>query len=429
MLGSAEMKYAITHCWTDDNKGDLGIILSTIAELRKQDTAAQIISISCFALHDNIYDSAHAMLRKHVDALYPGIFGNLVFHLGTHKTKNRYLKVIMAFIEIFRMLLVIMLPLGLSNMFLYQSERHTLKAIKCCDACIIKGGSIFTNENNLRSMFALTRLCMFYMLLKKCKVPYYLSGQSMGPVYGRWCTYWVNRVIEGANIVYVREMECISKYPYLRYPNNYYYSNDTAFLLPFEVVAAPAIDLDVLNIGFTVRPTDNRISIYIDVIADVMRYCVDILHAKIHIFQQVSYIEDPDHETACNIIKALGESYRKEITYHQFDYTPQQLKYLYGRMNVFVGTRLHSTIFAMSMYVPCICLPYHGTKAQGIYRNLGVPEMIVDDLSVKAICTKIDYAMKNADTIRSTLQETVQQAREEVSASFGQLIEDARKKD
>lgn len=41
------MKYAILNCWTDLNKGDLGIMISTIDEIRKQDHKAEIIGISC----------------------------------------------------------------------------------------------------------------------------------------------------------------------------------------------------------------------------------------------------------------------------------------------------------------------------------------------------------------------------------------------
>lgn len=417
------MKYAILNCWTDYNKGDLGIMISTIDEIRRQDTQAEIIGVSCFSKNDEYFFTCHNILKKYVNDLYPAIFGILVMKIGNFISKHILVKIISSLFETVRMILAIILPKSIALKVLYSFEKETLSAIKSCNLSIAKGGSVFTDDGSYRGKFALYRMCMFYFLLNKYKCPYYILGQSFGPVHGKICSWLVNKVIEKSEKVYLRERICSEKYKNIIFPKDKTgFSNDTAFLLVKQKPVFDCVNDLNFNIGFTVRPVNKDTDLYINTILETIVYFVDTYNAYIHIFKQVSGDNEPDDAMVHSIYAKLLDNYKKNVILYTDNLTPSQLKYLYGRMKIFIGTRLHSTIFAMGAGIPSICLVYHGTKAQGIYENMGVGELVITDVNSKNIIEKSEYILANYSVLKNKLESNVNKAVQETVISISEII-------
>ena len=71
---------------------------------------------------------------------------------------------------------------------------------------------------------------------------------------------------------------------------------------------------------------------------------------------------------------------------------------MYKNMNIFIGTRLHSVIFSLSLNVPSINIAYHGTKSQGILKAIsGFEEnvILIDEITTDVLRIKIDKVCKN----------------------------------
>ena len=49
------MRYTLINCYSDNNKGDLGIILATIDLLKEHDSSADIVGISTYNYSDPNY--------------------------------------------------------------------------------------------------------------------------------------------------------------------------------------------------------------------------------------------------------------------------------------------------------------------------------------------------------------------------------------
>ncbi|VWX34449.1 conserved hypothetical protein [Exiguobacterium oxidotolerans] len=56
---------------------------------------------------------------------------------------------------------------------------------------------------------------------------------------------------------------------------------------------------------------------------------------------------------------------------------PEQLVDMYGKMNRFIGSRMHSTIFSLAGGVPTIALSYQ-PKTLGTFKRLGLEEFVYD---------------------------------------------------
>ena len=96
-----------------------------------------------------------------------------------------------------------------------------------------------------------------------------------------------------------------------------------------------------------------------------------------------------------------------KVTYHSGDFNPMQLREMYKHMNIFIGTRLHSVIFSLSLNVPSINIAYHGTKSQGILKVIpGFEEnvILIDDITTELLRGKLDKLINNAPELIEILK-------------------------
>ena len=96
------------------------------------------------------------------------------------------------------------------------------------------------------------------------------------------------------------------------------------------------------------------------------------------------------------------------------DYHALQLKAIYKSMDIFVGTRLHSTIFAVSENVPAICVTYHGTKALGVFKTLGLQEFVMTEYDSVSLNQKIDRLVSQRKDIRDGIPHILKQRKLEL---------------
>ncbi|MBT8039775.1 MAG: polysaccharide pyruvyl transferase family protein [Gammaproteobacteria bacterium] len=77
-----------------------------------------------------------------------------------------------------------------------------------------------------------------------------------------------------------------------------------------------------------------------------------------------------DLEFARSVLGGLDSKWRSRIHLLRGDYSPRQLKGMIGTLDLFVGTRLHPSLFAASMGVPLMTVHDH-PKVRGFMRQIG----------------------------------------------------------
>lgn len=419
------MKVALLDCWSDLNRGDLGIILATIDLLKKKNNNIEIIGVSCFSENDKDFFTNHEILKQHINQIYSAIFGILTLKIRKKNNYNKFSKIFLFFGEVIRFLLILLFPPKIAFYLFKKSEKITLTELCSCDFAISKGGSIFTCEKTMRDRCALLRSTFLYLILKKYKIKYYILGQSLGPINSKFNLKIVNNILKNAEKVFVREKLCLEAYKEIHIPKEkLFFSNDIAFSLESKEMLFPLIDEKNFNVGFTVRPNFDNKEIYIKEILNSICYLIEKYNANIYIFPQVVLRTDPDRKMALQIYDSLEDKYKKNIVILTDDYTPKELKYLYGKMKFFVGTRLHSMIFAMGESVPCIGLIYHGTKTQGIFFNMGVNDLLIKKLSKGILVNKIKNLLDNYEEIKKTINKNLKKAKKQNYSSIETILSD-----
>jgi colanic acid/amylovoran biosynthesis protein len=100
---------------------------------------------------------------------------------------------------------------------------------------------------------------------------------------------------------------------------------------------------------------------------------------------------------------------KSNVTVLTNDYTPEQIKGMYGSMSLLIGTRFHSCILAQSMHVPTIAIEYDGHKALGIMRMLELEDYVCDINTITAheLKSKIDEIWAERDEVKKKLEKNI----------------------
>lgn len=170
-------------------------------------------------------------------------------------------------------------------------------------------------------------------------------------------------------------------------------------------------------VGVTVRNWDFpgfsngkiRFANYLEVVAQIAKYLVSNLNALVIFFPQVIFSpKDDDRIISNEIVSRIGnDSNFKVLTK---DYYPEELKGIIGQMDLFIGTRMHSNIFALSMSVPTVAISYE-KKTDGIMDMLGVGEYVVDisTISFDDMVSKISAAWDNRGNISALTKQKAEE--------------------
>ncbi|MEQ8182885.1 polysaccharide pyruvyl transferase family protein [Marinobacter salarius] len=439
------MKYAITHCYTDKNKGDAAIIVATSKLVRDLDSNAEIKMFSTYRVGDQRLNEEHEIIRRHAEKVHPALFGEPVPYLFGWGKWTRSLSFILDFIR-YSMLLISKNEKYI-NLFLKKEEINALADFLESDVIISKGGSfLFTENTSVRQTLSLVRLLYPFMLARRYGKRVYIFSQSLGPVEGVVNRYIFKTALKNVSGIYLRESLCLEKYePVSELCNEVPFGivPDTAFYLGSDVDEAGAIDIDrsQFNVGFTVvdhdfkyledgREREIRALEYKNSLIESVKYLVDTHGAVVRIFPQVivdnSYLGHNDIKMSREIVNAFaGTRYEDSVIFHEGDWSPSQLRCMYSKMDIFVGTRLHSVIFSLSCSVPSVNISYHGTKSQGILAGIdGIGSCVVDinKIDKHKLIEKISFVIENREALRLSLRQQMPQIRTRLRRAMEEIM-------
>jgi len=430
------MRYCLINCYSDLNKGDLGIILSTIERIKLYDDNATINAVSTYAEHDPRFTNDHTILKTKVERVFPALNGILYLKIGKKILNHPILKVF-GLVLAFRFLIYLIYPKSTILQFicLSKNERKTIKTLLSSDKIISKGGSFLCCENNLRSKVAFLRQGYIFHVIKRLKKKYYILGQSIGPAYGNLVLKELNWILRNSSNTYFREVQCLEKYPYIKYnPSPDEIITDMAFTLsPSTTNVSEAIisSDNKMKVGLTLKfIKDEFDKDYSTQIKNSIAYLIEKHDAYIYIFPHVQVNEDElgqgsDIKKAKDIYFSLSDKYKSKVTIFYDYYNPFELKELYSKMDIFIGTRLHSAIFAITENVPVINISYHGTKSKGVMGTLNLEEWVIDETNFDLLNNKIDQLIQNADKVKANLTEAVRKSQNLIDNAIKLIISDS----
>ena len=355
-------KILLINSYSDNNKGDLGIILGTIHNIKKVDKSCQINAISSFSNGDIYFNTEHEELKKYINKIYPTIFGR-VFQ------RNIFLKFLNVLNGIFFDIFITFSNKIIFRFYCKLFFKQIYDVVNESDIIVSKGGSFLCNKPYLVDKLRLHRELLIFKFCQKLDKPVFIFGQSIGPVYGYFSKKNLISVLKKNKLNILRERQCVSEYPEIfESLSNIIFGHDLAFSLNSNVKKSRSID-EIINIGITVKTfdTDEKNKKYMDLIVNLISYINKHYKCKFHFIPHVTI--DDDIIQSNLIFSKLDNNLKSKCFVDKNNYTIDELLSIYRDKSLLIGTRLHSTIFSLVVNTPVINIGYHGTKAKGVFAD------------------------------------------------------------
>ena len=96
-----------------------------------------------------------------------------------------------------------------------------------------------------------------------------------------------------------------------------------------------------------------------------------------------------------------------------------EIKYIIGLCDYFIGSRMHACIAALSQMIPAVGLAY-SKKFLGVFDSIGVDDLVIDlrTKSKDGIIAHLSKAFFEREATAQKLSQTVPKAQEEISEIF-----------
>lgn len=405
-------KITITNAYTWYNKGDAGILLGTVNTLKKIYGEENLeVNVLSFTPDED-------KKRYCEDKVIKNVYSNV---LNPHPYKHTKIGKLIA---IFKLIIRLLYLLALVNLNLKKliKKEESFEVLNSSDIIIVCGGG-FLGGKKIDSL-----MHVFQMYVNtKFNVPVYVMGTSIEPMKNKLVKKITNNVLKKMTHIFARE---IITYNYLKSfipTNKITLIPDMAFMLEDKKqknYSIQKLKKNSSNIyGLTVRQwnfpnSENPSKLmknYINAIKECMEYEIEYNNSAFVFIPQVIVNYASDEDVAQEIKNLLAEKYKEKFLIINDDLSPIDIKSLIANCDYFIGTRMHSNIFATSMQIPTIAIAYE-KKTNGIMHTVNLDDYIIemDKITSELLLKKVKKQEKESAYIKKMLGKRIVEIREEI---------------
>lgn len=255
----------------------------------------------------------------------------------------------------------------------------------------LSGDSISSDYNWIANLTVILPLLLARMIGK----PYYLCAQSIGPFGKSRIDRLTISTLKAAALITAREERTVQMLSGYGISDNVHRTQDLAFLLsPVSttetkpLLTSEDINLSVTWVGMSVSslissyafrqlPAAEREGAYLAAMADFCDSIVETYNLNVLFVPHVVIPGGSDDRRVTTLVRDRMRNKKQSRIIHG-DYTGAQLKSLIGICKLFVGSRMHATIAALSQGIPTLTLVYNH-KTLGINGDLlGQHDYLID---------------------------------------------------
>ncbi len=366
------MKILLSHAYSRHNAGDAALLSVLIRDVRDVFPGAELTVLM-------------------MDEVQPGETFDEVpvrpfpTHQSLHRFSSRAAKLGDCLVTLATTALAVRVPAVAHRRFIGRRLAEYIRLCRGSDLVVCVGGGYLRGKPAWSSTFELGLLLQPLVLYRWMGIPTVLYGQSIGPFATRAQRWMAGRVLRQTDLVIAREDISLGILAGLGATANVRRSVDCGFAFdtPAEVdlrtrIGAPR---DRPLVGVTVRQWldpagQDRYERAVAAMADA---AVEEFGATVVFVPQVTSERQGDDDRVAGRRVAA----RMRCSASVLDDRPDHhtVKAMYGGLDLLVGTRFHSVIFAMTASVPVLAIEYEH-KTSGIMHDLGLDEWVYDIATV-----------------------------------------------
>jgi len=149
---------------------------------------------------------------------------------------------------------------------------------------------------------------------------------------------------------------------------------------------------------------------YHELIAKILDLLINQNRATVLLIPHVFGIENPESDAkAClAVFDHYKDQYEGKINVVRGSYNQNEIKYIIGLCDFFIGSRMHACIAAISQCIPAVSIAY-SKKFLGVMETIGVEDLVADPrkLEMNEILMIIRESITNKDIHRQKLNNDI----------------------
>ncbi|MGQ1891995.1 polysaccharide pyruvyl transferase family protein [Thermophagus sp. OGC60D27] len=398
------------------NKGDTSVVHAMKYSLEEYYNDIKIFLTS--------YDPEKAMKEYHVESAHW-----LIDYSRIKKAPNGLYK-IFYFLEeilwvIYSWIWVKLFTFNLSNLkFIPVNRRKTIQLYLNADVVVLPGGHFFTTLNKFPVVFSHYYSMWFAHKLKKKTMIY---AQTIGPFKGFWSK--IVRLITGKAINFCDKIT-------VREGSSLRYDKNKKMILTGEVVF---LNKNVERKMFLKKENDKLIGItihhiyysqyysregYIALMGEILTKIIDEYGYNILFIPMESFRnkEVGDRLIIGEIKKFINREDKTKVV--EDDLTPEETESLISSVEIFIGTKTHSIVYALKKCVPTIAIAYQ-EKSTEFMKAFNVPENSIElaKLNVSDFMTIFNNVINNLNKYKSVQRNALEKVIEKAELNNEVLYE------
>jgi colanic acid/amylovoran biosynthesis protein len=311
-----------------------------------------------------------------------------------------------------------------------------LRQLEQADVAVaVSGGDSFSDIYGMGRFLYMALPQLLLILLRK---PLILLPQTIGPMRSPLARRTAKYIIDHAQMSYSRDIDGVSGTIRLLGLNQgktkVGFGYDMGFILEprqpsgldaslLQQFAAPSRPLVGVNIsgllcmgGYT---RSNMFALKCDYEELVERLLVFLIESKRanvllvpHVFGTAAESDVPAIEA---IFAQLKDRFPGQLARVTETLDQSEVKYVIGQCDMFIGSRMHACIAALSQGVPAVSIAY-SQKFVGVLASVGVGHWVADPrhLTIEDILKMVDQAFTERQGIRSQLMKTMPEVKSKV---------------
>ena len=258
-----------------------------------------------------------------------------------------------------------------------------------------------------------------------------IMPQTIGPFKSYFADWVAAFILRRSETVYARDNESLSLARKLMGPLHAakaHFCYDLGFILDpinpvsYDLPHTKGVDLEKplvgLNIsgllcigGYTQKNMFGLRMDYSDLIRSLIQYLIETKKTTVLLVPHVfGSSEESDIGAADRFYTELTGQFGRDLILVKGNFDQNEIKYVIGQCDFFIGSRMHACIAALSQCIPAIGIAY-SRKFSGVMRSIGMEDLIADPrksslVEIKALIgNAMDQRMEKASQLQLRMPE------------------------
>jgi len=303
--------------------------------------------------------------------------------------------------------------------FLFPGNIYeSIVLLKNIDTFYVKGGGFIHAYGEKKAPYLIWYFLFYVRLAYKLKKQIIVLPNSFGPFEGFGVKKQIKNVLDKVDFIYAREHEsanslgCLLNKPIKVRSDLGFFLKSADNNKAIEILNRYQLTQNDKIIGLTVRPwrfpgSQNSSELYQNYVNTIQSFIEHVVKLNFKVVLCNQSLGLGAHEDDRNSIKdILRKQYDKNsVIWLNEDLSCDLLKAIYSNFYLFVGTRFHSVIFAITSFVPSIAIGYGGNKANGIMSDYHLDKYMIsiNNINDQRLIEAFNELLKNYNYIKKTL--------------------------